>query len=159
MPRCSTWRGRCSEPTVGHVLHARVRTGSMRVMATFLLTAIVAFLAFSWVRKTQRARQRWLTRVSLVGQWTTEVEHGASVIEFSGGPAEGVYRERGPGREEQGRWTLHGAHLTLAADGGRSVDYDFRLFEDGSIGIDGPGRERRLYARRVSNVVPLRGRR
>jgi hypothetical protein len=128
-------------------------------MSSFIFTAVVAFLAFCWVRRNRRARQRWLARVSLAGHWSADVEHGTSTIEFVGGPAEGTYREKGPGVEEKGTWALHGAHLTLAPERRPAVNYEFRLFEDGSIGIDGPGRERRLYARRVSNVVPLRGRR
>jgi hypothetical protein len=129
-------------------------------MATFLLTFVVGFLAFRWMRwnaRVRRERLQWLTRVNLAGQWTQEADDDDSV-EFSGGPAEGTYRARVADRQEIGKWLLHGAHLTLTPEQGRPIDYDFRLFENGSIGIDGPGRPRRVYVRRTSNVVPLRRR-
>jgi hypothetical protein len=128
-------------------------------MSTFLVTAVITFLVVSWARRNQRARQRWLARVNLPGHWSADVENGVTSIEFAGGLGEGSYRERAPAFEERGQWTLHGAHLTLTPERGSAVRYDFRRFEDGSIGIDGPGRQRRLYVRRQSNVVPLRGRR
>jgi len=128
-------------------------------MSSLLLLVLVAIVAVVWVRRNQRARRAWLARVNLAGVWECQRDDGTSVLEFSGGPGEGRYTERGPGRRDQGDWLLHGAHIRFDSDEAGISDCVFRLFGDGSIGIDGPGRERRIYVRRVSNVVPLRQRR
>ena len=50
-------------------------------------------------------------------------------------------------------------HPEMTPEGsGRVVDYELRVFGDGSIGIDGPGHKRCVYLRRRDNVVSLRQR-
>ena len=128
-------------------------------MSSAFLVVMVALAAFVWVRRNQRARRAWLARVNLAGTWECPQDDATSVLEFSGGPAEGRYTERTQEQRDEGRWLLHGSHIRFESDqSGGPTDCVFRLFGDGSIGIDGPGRERRIYVRRVSNVVPLRQR-
>jgi hypothetical protein len=128
-------------------------------MSQIVVVVVLGLIAFVWVRRNQDARRRWLSRVSLPGSWTCDGEQARSVIEFTGGPAGGHYVERVGPSQEGGEWMLHGAHLTLVPERGTPVEYAFRLFEDGSIGIDGPGRTGRIYVRSATNVVPLRSRR
>jgi hypothetical protein len=127
-------------------------------MSSVFLVVMVAVAAFVWVRRNQRARRAWLTRVNLAGTWECPQEDTTSVLEFSGGPAEGRYTERAQDHGDEGSWLLHGSYIRFDSDQSGPTDCVFRLFGDGSIGIDGPGRERRIYVRRVSNVVPLRQR-
>lgn len=128
-------------------------------MSAVLLTILLAVIAFTWVRRSQTARRSWLERVRLPGHWVWQEGAAESALELSGGPAGGRYvATQATGQAQRGHWTLHGALITFVPDGGRAVDCDFRAFEYGSIGIDGPGWERRIYRRRASNVVPLRGR-
>jgi hypothetical protein len=39
---------------------------------------------------------------------------------------------------------------------GPLITLDLRLFAEGKIGLHGPGRERRIYVKKRSNVIPLR---
>ncbi len=124
-------------------------------MGSLLVVVIVAFLATVWVRNTRAARKRWLAHLNLPGVWEHETDGGQYVLELSGGIAGGRYVERGPGEEERGEWAVHGDYLELRS--GNHIDqYDLRAFDDGSLGIDGPRRVRRIYRRRASNVVPLK---
>ena len=126
-------------------------------MASLVVVLIVAAIAFTWVRGTRRNRLRWLEKLDLPGVWEREGEFGR--LELSGSLHEGRYRfvEGGP-EDEVGSWRLEGHELRLTPDGKAEVSYDLRLFQAGKIGIDGPGRERRIYDKARSNVVPLRGR-
>jgi hypothetical protein len=122
-----------------------------------LVIAAAAFLAFVWVRGARRNRARWLARLDLPGIWSLDGESGeAARLELTGGLDRGEYRIREGDLVETGRWHLEGHTLKLTTAGGRSNDYDLRLFSEGKIGIDGPGRERRIYTKVPSNVVPLR---
>jgi hypothetical protein len=125
-------------------------------MSSAFLVVMVALAAFVWVRRNQRARRAWLARVNLAGTWECPQEETTSVLEISGGPAEGRYTERAQEHRDEGSWLLHGSHIRFDSDQTGPADCVFRLFGDGSIGIDGATRERRIYVRRVSNVVPLR---
>ena len=70
---------------------------------------------------------------------------------------QGGYRIRELGVVEEGQWRLDGHVLQLFHDDGTAAGaYDLRLFSDGKIGLHGPGRERRIYNKTPSNVVPLR---
>ena len=61
--------------------------------------------------------------------------------------------------EERGSWALQGHRLILVPDAdAEPLTYDLRFFDERKIGIDGPGRERRVYSKERSNVVPLRRR-
>jgi hypothetical protein len=127
-------------------------------VASLILVIIVGVVAFIWVRGTRRNRARWLARLDLPGIWEREGEWGR--LELTGSLDRGHYRfsEGGSGTDESGRWLLEGHTLKLTADTGQTDEYDLRLFQEGKIGIDGPRRERRIYQKVPSNVVPLRGR-
>jgi len=127
-------------------------------MNLLFFIAVVALGAYVFVRRSRDARRRWLERVHLQGSWEWHSGAAASSIDFTGGPAEGEYVETTATSRQRGRWTLHGGSVRFAPEQGTPFECRFRLFEDGSIGIDGAGRERRVYTRRASNVVPLRSR-
>lgn len=127
-------------------------------MGSFLLLLIIASAVYVWVRRVRAGRQRWLTRLALPGVWSCDTPDGTSVLEFSGESDQGTYVEQSPRATERGRWRVQGSGMVLDSDRGiRS--YELRLFENGSIGIDGPDRVRRIYVRQRNNVVPLRQRR
>ena len=126
-------------------------------MASFLLLAILVSAAYTWVKRTRAARERWISRLALPGVWQSDAPNGPWVLEFAGDPMSGRYIERSGRATERGSWRLAGNAIELASDSGTRT-YDLRLFENGSIGIDGAGRERRIYVRQRSNVVPLRKR-
>ena len=129
----------------------------MRIMASFLLVAIIAYAAFMWVKRTRAARERWISKLALLGVWQSDAPNGPWVLEFVGDPTLGRYIERSGRATERGSWRLVGNAIELESENGTRT-YDLRLFENGSIGIDGPGRERRVYVRQRSNVIPLRKR-
>ena len=127
-------------------------------MGSLALVIAAAALAFVWIRGTRRNRARWLARLDLPGIWEREGEWGR--LELSGDLDRGKYRfsEGEAGTNESGHWILEGHTLRLTSESGQTDDYDLRLFQEGKIGIDGPRRERRIYQKMPSNVVPLRGR-
>ena len=123
-------------------------------MGSVIVVILVALAAYSWLRATQKNRQQWLRRLDLPGTWHREGSSG--VLELSGGLSHGQYRIEDPERAESGEWRLEGHTLQLIPTGrGQPLDYDLRLFNDEKIGIDGPGREHRIYVRVPSNVVNL----
>ena len=124
-------------------------------MVAFLLLVTIVGATFLWVRRTRVARDRWIARLALPGVWQCDASNGPWILEFVGDPNGGRYIERSGRATERGRWQLHGSSIELESENG-SRTYELRLFENGSIGIDGPGRERRVYVRQRSNVVPLR---
>lgn len=126
-------------------------------MGSVLLLGLVVFLAVGWARTVRAGRLKWLERLSLPGTW--RCDDPGTTLELSGELAEGDYAETSAAGVERGEWELHGHTLTLIATRGPSRDYELRLFGDGEIGIHGPGRERRIYRKQQSNVVPLRRRR
>jgi len=126
-------------------------------MGSLLLLIIIATAATLWVRRVRAQRVRWLSRLALPGVWTCETPDGVSILEFHGDSGAGNYVERGAHATERGRWRVQGSRVVLATEQDER-SYELRLFENGSIGVDGPGRERRVYARQRNNVVPLRQR-
>ena len=122
------------------------------LLIVLLLIAVVA----GWTRSMRLGRSSWLERLALPGTWRCDTP--ASTLELRGDLAAGDYVETSADGAESGEWMLHGHTLTLTTPRG-ARDYDLRLFDDGEIGVDGPGRERRIYRKQQSNVVPLRRRR
>ncbi len=121
----------------------------------FVLVAVTGF-CIGWVRLARRNRQRWLARLALPGRWQWQDHQG--LLELAGQLDEGRYRLVEPGCDERGSWCLRGHELVLRpSDGGSVSELDLRFFEDGKIGIHGPGREARIYLKqRGNNVVALR---
>ena len=126
-------------------------------MGSLLVVIAVATIVFVWVRGTRRNRARWLARLDLPGIWEREGKGGR--LELTGGLEAGAYRiwDGGHGQDESGRWRLEGHTLHLVPESGEARACDLRLFQEGKIGIDGPGLERRIYQKVPGNVVPLRG--
>jgi len=127
-------------------------------MTFLILLTIIGSAVFLWVKRTRLARDRWISRLSLPGVWQSDAPNGPWVLEFAGDPTTGRFIERSGRATERGRWRLLGNDIELESENGATRTYALRLFENGSIGIDGPGRERRVYVRQRSNVVPLRKR-
>jgi hypothetical protein len=127
-------------------------------MSAFLLLIVVASAVYIWIRRTRADRQRWLARLALPGVWSCDTPDGPSVLEFLGESDRGTYVEQSTRATERGRWRIQGSGMVFESDRGERA-YVLRLFDNGSIGIDGPDRERRIYVRQRNNVVPLRQRR
>lgn len=126
-------------------------------MGSLLVVIGVGIVVAIWVRGARRSRLRWLERLDLPGTWRWDGASGT--LELNGKLHEGTYRFREPDVTEQGRWVLQGHTLVLTPDaGGAPASYELRFFDSGKIGLDGPGRERRVYVKEPSNVVPLRRR-
>lgn len=132
-------------------------------MTFWLFLVLVAGLALFGVRSARSKWQEWLSELNLVGKWEL---HGAPPgsrrsITFSGEADGGSYVAKDGDAVERGQWQLRGHTVSLEATEGElagsgAKSYDLRLFEPGRIGLDGPGREREVYLKRSSNVVPLR---
>ena len=123
------------------------------------LFVFLGWVGFLYVRRLQRRRARWLRRLNLPGSWSWD--DGDSVLDLSGSQSSGSFLLREDGVQRSGRWQLQGHHLQLYVTKGEAVGYrpylfELRLFEGGKIGLDGVGREQRLYTRSSQNVVPLR---
>jgi len=124
-------------------------------MASLLVVIIVALGTVIWMRALRRNRRRWLAQLDLPGLWLWQDEDGE--LELSGNVDRGQYRIRDAEREERGAWRLQGHSLILEPESAAaSAMFDLRLFKEGTIGIHGPGRERRIYVKKRANVVPLR---
>jgi hypothetical protein len=129
----------------------------MRFMAGLLAIVVIAAACVLWVKRTRAARERWIARLALPGVWQCDAPNGPWVLEFVGEPTSGRYIEQSGRATERGRWRLLGSEIEFESEAGPRT-YQLRLFENGAIGIDGPGRERRVYVRQRSNVIPLRKR-
>lgn len=127
-------------------------------MGSLLVVIAVTALVVVWVRGTRKNRLQWLSRLDLPGIWEREGEWGR--LELTGGLDEGHFRiADGEGSADRsGSWCLEGNSLIFTDEDGTRSECDLRLFQEGKIGIDGPGLERRVYQKVPSNVVPLRGR-
>ncbi len=122
-------------------------------MASLLLLAAVAAIAFIWLRGAQRNRRTWLRKLNLPGQWRSD----SGILTLAGGTDGGRYRLAEGTHREQGRWSLNGNQLQLAPDSDeQSKRLDLRYFGPGEIGLDGPGLRARIYRRETDNVVPLK---
>lgn len=120
------------------------------------------FAVLLWRRSVSR-RKRWLQRLNLPGTWTWQ--DGDSSLSLSGELSAGSFLLRENGSQASGRWRLLGHSLELSPSRGDLVlgandpyVFDVRRFDTGTLGLDAPGREKRVYRRGSENVVPLRGR-
>ncbi|MEE9254730.1 MAG: hypothetical protein V3U43_07325 [Pseudomonadales bacterium] len=128
-------------------------------MGLWLFLAVAALVGYSLVRSMRQNRRRWLQRLALPGTWECERDGVRYYLELRGDPGGGRFEESwiADGRRtvEQGTWKLHGNEIHFDTEAGHTV-CEVRLFKEGRIGIHGPGRERRIYDKHQSNVVPLR---
>lgn len=124
-------------------------------MPLLILIVVVAVGVVLWTRAIRQNRLRWLERLDLPGVWLWQDEDGE--FELSGSFDRGNYRIRDQDREERGVWRLEGHALILTPDEPAAAStLDLRLFKEGTIGLHGPGRERRIYVKKRGNVIPLR---
>lgn len=126
-------------------------------MGSLLVVIAVTALVVVWVRGTRRNRVRWLGRLDLPGVWEREGEWGR--LQLTGDLDGGKFRlsEGGSAEDQSGSWRLDGHTLVLTSKANDPREYDLRLFQEGKIGVDGPGLERRVYQKVPTNVVPLHG--
>ncbi len=123
-------------------------------MGSLIVIIVIAAVVFVWARGTRRNRVRWLSQLDLPGSWDWQDHDGS--LEISGQLNEGRYRFLESGATEEGTWHLDGHRLILTPDGAsQSQSYDLRYFDEGKIGVHGPGREQRIYIKTPSNVVHL----
>lgn len=135
-------------------------------MTVWLFILAVVVMASLWMRSASRKRQDWLRALNLPGKWELDPPPAANggtpetkSLTLSGELAGGTYVAREGDAIHRGKWRLRGHSLGLEPTEGRAdapAQYDLRLFEKGKIGLDGPGREREVYVKRDSNVIPLR---
>ena len=135
-------------------------------MMVWLFILGVVVLASVWMRSASRKRQDWLRALNLPGKWELDPPpvanggaHEVKSLTLSGDLDGGTYVARDGDAIHRGKWRLHGHSLELEpteGDAEAPAQYDLRLFEKGKIGLDGPGREREVYVKRDSNVIPLR---
>ncbi len=122
-------------------------------MASLLLLAAVAAVAFIWLRGVRRNRLAWLKKLNLPGLWRSDT----GTLTLAGDMDGGQYRLAEGTRREQGRWTLDGNQLRLEpASDQPPKRLDLRYFGPGEIGLDGPELRARIYRREADNVVPLK---
>lgn len=131
-------------------------------MIVWLLVVGIALLCLHWARKARRARLAWLQSLNLVGKWECAGQSAGMrrSLTLSGDLASGSYVAKDGDATHRGDWRLRGQSLTLQPKEGDCGDgplhYELRLFEVGKIGLDGPDRQREVYVKRGSNVIPLR---
>ena len=129
-------------------------------MAAVTLIA-VALVSWALTRQARLRRQQWLRNLALAGTWECMVGERILYLDLRGGPGSGDYEERnahGGQLIEKGVWEIRGYGIRFHAVEGEPIACELRAFGDGSIGIDGGDRVRRIYERRNSNVIPMRRR-
>lgn len=132
-------------------------------MIVWLLAAGIALLCLHWARKARRLRQEWLQSLNLVGRWERvgeQPEAQRRSLTLSGDLACGSYVAKDGDAIHRGDWRLRGHTLTLQpkegeAESNAPLHYELRLFGVGKIGLDGADRQREVYVKRGSNVIPL----
>lgn len=127
-------------------------------MGSLIVVAAIAVIVFVWVQKTRLARKKWLNQLDLPGTWELS-DNSSTTFEFIGELAGGNYIFSSNNMLESGEWQISGNALLLTPnDAKEGVNFEIRWFKLGEIGINGPGRERQIYQKRVDNVVQLRPR-
>lgn len=127
-------------------------------MSSLMALGTVAIVILFWIFRTRAARQRWVDRLDLIGQWDLEGQNEDKIrIEFIGVRGDrGNYMASTEDTLESGSWHLTSYSLVLEAEGEEAKRFDLRLFEKGRIGVHGEGRERQIYRkRRTANIIKL----
>jgi len=116
---------------------------------------IAAIFVAAWfaLRRFAESHRRWLEKQSPVGVWTSTVDGSTVLLQFDGGPCEGLYSQItqiGDGSvKEFGHWFSHGNLLRLiimASDikghprFGIDTEYELRYTAPDRIRIFGPDR-------------------
>ena len=126
-----------------------------------VMVMVVALGVFFYVKGTRAARQKWLQKIDLPGQWQAEYEMsdgGATrkqTLSLQGKLDAGNFVLQADENSWRGQWQLRGHILHLQGEG-RAQKLDLHFFGPGSIGLEDTKGVRRLYTRELNNVVPLR---
>jgi len=127
------------------------------VGVSFLVLAGVSLIAFLYVRTTRQARQAWLAKIDLPGNWLcageAEGENETNLALLGGGDA-GDFVRLYQGDKWRGQWRLHGHTLILQGEG-KNQSFGLHFFKPGSIGLEDSAGKRLIYAKLASNVVSL----
>ena len=90
----------------------------MKIVAIFA-AVIAALVVAAWfaLRRFAESHRRWLEKQSPVGVWTSTVDGSTVLLQFDGGPREGLYSQvtqtTGGPVKEFGHWFSHGHLLRL----------------------------------------------
>jgi hypothetical protein len=119
---------------------------------SLVVVALVATIAYLYVRANRRARQAWVSKLGLVGRW--QWEQGDSELMLSGKDDGGRFVRHENGTRTDGAWRLSGHTLHLQ---GSDIEetFDQQYFRTGSIGLQRRDGERRIYNQDAGNVVSL----
>jgi hypothetical protein len=129
---------------------------------SFVMAAVVALGVFFYIKGTRAARQQWLRKLDLPGQWQAEYhdEQGSPArrlaLTLQGQLEAGNFVLQADDGSWRGQWQLRGHVLHLQGEG-RTQALDLHFFSPGNIGLEDDKGVRRVYTRTVDNVVPLRG--
>lgn len=129
---------------------------------SFVMVIVVALGVFFYIKGTRAARQQWLRKIDLPGQWQAEYEsdEGASThkqtLTLQGKLDAGNFVLQADQGSWRGQWQLRGHILHLQGEG-RAQALDLHFFSPGNIGLEDETGVRRLYTRELNNVVPLHG--
>jgi hypothetical protein len=127
-----------------------------------VMVMVVALGVFFYVKGTRAARQKWLQKIDLPGQWQAEYEMSdegptrKQTLSLQGRLDAGNFVLQADENSWRGQWQLRGHILHLQGEG-RAQKLDLHFFGPGSIGLEDTKGVRRLYTRELNNVVPLRG--
>ena len=119
----------------------------------FVVVVLVAVLAFFYVRSARRARQEWIRKLNLPGDWRWR--DGDAVLRLAGRLDGGRFELNESGQVWRGDWSLTGNEMVLSG-GERLERMDLHLFTPGRIGLEDERGVRRVFDRDAGNVVPLR---
>jgi hypothetical protein len=129
---------------------------------SLVMVVIVAAGVFFYVKGTRAARQQWLQKIDLPGQWQAQYDNSdngetrTQTLSLQGQLDAGNFVLQADENSWRGQWQLRGHVLHLQGEG-RAQKLDLHFFGPGSIGLEDTTGVRRLYTRELNNVVPLRG--
>ncbi len=129
------------------------------LMPIAALIVVVAILV--WFKIVRDARRRWVEELDLVGTWDLDVSESDATplsVTFHGNTDNGTYWVQSIDNNVDGDWRLSGSSLVLVDPERGDLEYEVRLFDKGSIGINGPDHDHALFKKRSENIVPLRRR-
>lgn len=126
----------------------------MGIVAIFA-AVIAALVVAAWfaLRRFAESHRRWLEKQSPVGVWTSTMDGSTVLLQFDGGPREGLYSQvtqtAGGPVKEFGHWFSHGNLLRLIITAsdikgherfGVDTEYELRYTAPDRIRIFGPDR-------------------
>lgn len=123
-------------------------------MSLIVAAGVIVLILIVWVGRTRSARKNWLSEINLPGTWELN-DNAQNTLEFIGSQSSGNYLATFNNQLESGRWLISGSDLVMIAKDDVEKRYELRLFELGKIGINGPDRDRHIYNKQATNVIPM----